>query len=474
MAQKRWVWRATQVVVIALLVGAGVLFITSEKRAGVAGRDLADALAEADRTDPDWKWDDLAAKRPRPPHGKNAADLVARFDAAVPSNWGVGLSGPEWEPAPPPNTRHRDELVFEARAQLAAIGPAVELARSLKDYPEGFRDIELADNPIGTLLNHTQATRMVAYILKWDTIVAVEVGDRGRAVDNLVAMLNASRSIGDEPTLISQLVRIACRSVAAGALQRVLAHLPLTDPELARLQAAWAADADEPLLLYALRGERAMFDTYLRKVAAGIISDQDIAAEEKDRPLLDRVRGTFRRKNWAGARAASLRWYNQAVEAARRPVEAQPAALRAIPTPPDPDREVALALGLAASAERVAGACWRSAAEARCVVVALACERFRLKIGRWPNDLAELPPDLLPGGVLLDPFDGKPLRYKRLDDGVVVYSIGQDGADDGGAVDTSPPKDTGVRLWDPPHRRKPAPPPEPPEVPDPPGPGDPP
>ena len=31
-----------------------------------------------------------------------------------------------------------------------------------------------------------------------------------------------------------------------------------------------------------------------------------------------------------------------------------------------------------------------------------------------------------------DPFDGKPLRYKRLPKGYVVYSIGWDGKDDGG------------------------------------------
>ena len=34
--------------------------------------------------------------------------------------------------------------------------------------------------------------------------------------------------------------------------------------------------------------------------------------------------------------------------------------------------------------------------------------------------------------VPLDPFDGKPLRYKKLSPGYVVYSIGEDLSDDGG------------------------------------------
>ena len=45
--------------------------------------------------------------------------------------------------------------------------------------------------------------------------------------------------------------------------------------------------------------------------------------------------------------------------------------------------------------------------------------------------LEELVPQFLPS-VPLDPYDGQPLRYKRLPAGFVVYSIGADGRDDGG------------------------------------------
>jgi len=33
---------------------------------------------------------------------------------------------------------------------------------------------------------------------------------------------------------------------------------------------------------------------------------------------------------------------------------------------------------------------------------------------------------------LRDPFDGAPLRYRRLEKSYVIYSVGQDGHDDGG------------------------------------------
>ena len=68
---------------------------------------------------------------------------------------------------------------------------------------------------------------------------------------------------------------------------------------------------------------------------------------------------------------------------------------------------------------------------ARVTRAALAVERFRLGAGALPENLADVVPrylDVLPE----DPYDGNPLRYRKLDKGFVVYSIGKDGIDDGG------------------------------------------
>lgn len=71
-------------------------------------------------------------------------------------------------------------------------------------------------------------------------------------------------------------------------------------------------------------------------------------------------------------------------------------------------------------------------AHARLAVVALAVERWRLSHGgQVPGSLAELAPNFLPA-VPPDPFDGRPLRYKKQAKGYVIYSIGEDFTDDGG------------------------------------------
>jgi hypothetical protein len=67
----------------------------------------------------------------------------------------------------------------------------------------------------------------------------------------------------------------------------------------------------------------------------------------------------------------------------------------------------------------------------RTAQVALAVERFRLAAGGLPDSLGQLVPAYLET-VLKDPFDGAPLRYRKLAPGFVAYSVGEDGKDDEG------------------------------------------
>ena len=82
--------------------------------------------------------------------------------------------------------------------------------------------------------------------------------------------------------------------------------------------------------------------------------------------------------------------------------------------------------------------------EERVVVTAIALKRFQLKHGKLPEALAELAPDYLTT-VPIDCFDGKPLKYHTNGDGTyLLYSVGEDGIDDGGDAGTPSGK---VASW---------------------------
>ena len=94
-------------------------------------------------------------------------------------------------------------------------------------------------------------------------------------------------------------------------------------------------------------------------------------------------------------------------------------------------------------------------AELCCLQVAVAAERFRLDTGRLPMLIDELVPTYL-NMIPSDPFEGNPMRYAETGQGVVIYSVGENLADDGGVLrqskDTQISADVGFHLIVPEYR----------------------
>jgi hypothetical protein len=73
----------------------------------------------------------------------------------------------------------------------------------------------------------------------------------------------------------------------------------------------------------------------------------------------------------------------------------------------------------------------RDTAILRLIRTALALQRFHEATQRLPKSLEEMSPQYLPQ-VLLDPYDGKPLRYRNFTSGYLLYSVGRNFRDEGG------------------------------------------
>jgi hypothetical protein len=67
----------------------------------------------------------------------------------------------------------------------------------------------------------------------------------------------------------------------------------------------------------------------------------------------------------------------------------------------------------------------------RLVLVDLALCSYCDDHGAWPDDLNLLVPDYL-ATLPLDPYSGKPLKYRAASPEFLLYSVGPDGQDDGG------------------------------------------
>jgi hypothetical protein len=77
----------------------------------------------------------------------------------------------------------------------------------------------------------------------------------------------------------------------------------------------------------------------------------------------------------------------------------------------------------------------RGNAQSEAAATAIAIEQYRRQQGTLPERLEQLVPEFLPQ-LPADPFNGQPLRYVMQPDHYLLYSVGQDGVDNGGQTES--------------------------------------
>jgi len=426
--------------------------------ADFADRDLLDAVAQVEGLDPTWRLEEIEARRPTVPEDRNSALQVMKTRALLPQEWDTKEVDAVMENQPSPELRLRPRDELAVRNELGKLQAALIEARRLCDLPRGRFPVDWSRDGISTNLGHLNQVRTVARLLDLDVMLRAQESDTDGALLSCQGMVNVARSTGDEPTMISLLLRNAILQLSLAKIERVLAQGEPSDLALAALQELLEEEDRQLVLLQALQGERALVNRFFEALRMGDGNVAQVLGSSPHHSLdrwLTEMLGPLIVGSLKEEQAYVLRLYTQMVEAAKLPPEQQDAAFRACPRP---TRTHLLASMLFPAVARIASAYRREQAQVRCALMALAVERYRRQHGRWPASLAEVVPSQL-RNVPLDPYDGLPLRYRRLSDGVVIYSVGPDGIDDGGKLDRknigAAGTDLGLRLWDADKRRQP-------------------
>lgn len=304
-------------------------------------------------------------------------------------------------------------------------------------YAIGF-DLQF-ENRFAMLLEHAQALRGLARVLALEATVRAHRGDVDGAVESLHALGTLTRSIRDEPLLVSQLVAAAVDGVAASRTLDVASQLPLSDEQLRSFQELFRERDYLARVHHGIVGERA-FGHSLFADPSGL--DSQAIGLPRGALVLVKFRHRdheFYLENMTTlARATETSW-PEALQAADE-LEAKMRGIGGF------DRFQLMLSALAIPAQRAimtAGA--RSDANARMADAALGILRFRLRQGREPETLAELVPADLEA-VPIDPYDGRPIRYKVVDGTVILYSVGPDRTDNDGLESTDPIHDEVLKF----------------------------
>lgn len=422
--------------------------------AQLADGQLQEAIAEADAVDPGWKLEDWRWGR-LPTHDDDPGLSALRAASAkLPVDWP--------SPVMLDDLRNRAPGERLPEAVLARLGEEVERAagalaeaRKFADRPPAVLRIPW-EVPWKLDLEPTPKIGGVTYLLYHDGLYRANSGDTAGALTSCRSALHACQAIDGTSQALGFLARASGSERAMLAIEATLACNQLADADLAALEKLLETERRTPALTNSLRCERASLHWGFSAMESGEIpmsrgypsiyensqATRPWVADAYDRLGIPMIRHVH---------AWMLRYYAEMVEISRLPFPEQNPRLFQLRTsltarwytvPPAAD--------MMTFSPQLFNSSQRSQARLRTMLVALAVERQRLRTGVWPESLAAIAPQPWPE-AWNDPYDGEPLRYLRLTDGVAIYSVGPDLQDNRGKFDrnlNAPGTDLGVSLWD--------------------------
>ncbi|MHB8521166.1 MAG: ABC transporter permease [Limisphaerales bacterium] len=383
--------------------------------------------------------DEFNRRRPPLTNGVNAAEVLERATPGIVMWWAlspdVQANLPGFRAAFPARTGPLPAAMKAAmKSFLSANQSALEILHAAPPLSTGRYAIDWTTGG-SRYVAQSQSMWLFTSLLQYEVFLRADERDVVGALDSLRRLWELGRSLDHEPGSM-QRMRTTCFYKGFIALEWLLTRGTVSDAELRAIQKDLDAAKGGADLLQALVGVRCLAMDWYRSPppsaayggpgTPGTIEYYQVQLRNHIYELTgarDREFAAYldAMNEFTRAMRAPLpeRYYAARAIAAKQPRANPRGSPSATFTPQfmfdsmiDPDAEF----------------------EARCraAVIGVAIERFRLRHpGRLPDRLSELVPEFIPE-IPRDPFDGQPMRYKRLPKGYCVYSVDRNGKDDGG------------------------------------------
>ena len=326
----------------------------------------------------------------------------------------------------PPRTEPLPEEMKTLIAQYVADNnEALKLLHAAASIEHSRYPIDLSAG-FETNVPNLSELRGAVFLLKLEAILHTENGEGNLAVRSAKSCFGTARSLTKEPIMVSQLVRSACQSLAVTTIEYCINRIEFADEQLVELiDCVQNAECISDMSC-AFVGERCMGISFFK--APGSVNP-DLINGIPFRPILE----LYKAIGLADAdEIIYLDLMDGYIKSAQLPLEKRLDAVKSVEARLQSTSKAHILLHVMMPAlSRITTIDIRNIAQLRTARAGLAIERYRLAAGGLPDTLTNLVPTYL-NAVPTDPFDGKNLRYKKLETGFMVYSIGEDQIDDGG------------------------------------------
>lgn len=292
--------------------------------------------------------------------------------------------------------------------------------------------------------------RKAAQSLAAATLLALHQNDKAAALNNLQPLIRMAMLERDETTLVSQMIRVGICGLGLSITWQALQADGWTDEQLAQMQTPWEKVQIIDTMEKGMTGERVHVESHLRWLRESATNGMDWSLSGRNPAFGDRVLTTL----WRATVANQDEFFF--VSTMQRFIEHGRMALKGtslyeVAKLFDEDNEFVGSKLRRAEARykypfssiaipnysRAYQTCIHTIVQQRLTLAAIALMRYKLRYGKWPESLDKLVPEFLVEAPR-DPMDWKPLRYRvNADSTFTMYSIGDNGKDDGGDPHTA-------------------------------------
>lgn len=318
----------------------------------------------------------------------------------------------------------------------------VEMKKALKfntcEFPLLIGEEESFDHQlmgISPALTYFSGLRQLARECSDVGFVAELDGNNDEATEWYLACLKMGEQISKDSTLIENLVGIAISHIGYGNLRNLVANAPISDQLLTRIIAEChdaEVEAEEMVRIFEKEMESEVW-LYSDKDNIKEMREQYSQSQEGEDALTKSIRSLARMSNeeYKKFLADIPSMYNELQNISRAPLTEL--------VKPDFDLESKLSEKFRSDVFKLLYDIYnswfkiigRESTSLRALQIRAAIALYQKENDKPPESLEDLCPKWLPD-VPVDPFSGKPMKYKKEDNKWFVYSVGEDGKDDRG------------------------------------------
>ncbi len=374
-----------------------------------------------------------------PTDPENAALEIIAASRQITDYW---THGGQWMDINYSNNLHEATLPLSvpARAALASIihsnQTALTLLRTGLAKPHCRYPFDYATYDFFTIQSSRIRIKELNQLLRWETFHYQAEGQPAAAMDSLITQLQLAGTMSTDPSMMALMIRYAILDSALRSLaQQISADSPSTN-SLSRLTPLLLKLDQQTSLPRALAGERVYFlerETQ-KDIASGIYYQTPFDNWPTNLhalgPLIYKYGGhelpdrlhylellSSAIESAETSSAAMLRFANDT--ATKHPRDAKPAWSQTRTSNTADTLPFLIRITLSFQAQ------------CRLARVAVAVESYRNRHGKLPNQMNDLVPAYL-DKIPDDPFSASGVLYQRTAEGYRIYSVDEDGLDDGG------------------------------------------